>query len=487
MITQIYPDWFDFTLANNLNAPLLDSFSKNSDLLNFGNPTFEALYCNNYSYNHKTDLFLFDSFKPESQASDIIKYKKINTILNKLSIENTNQKRIKEYVTKKINLENTMKNITRTKQIRIYPTEKQDIILKKWMIELEKCYNKCVDLYNSNSRLFESKDVKRIKLQIFNILYGDLEKPAPYDSLTDEIRKFCSNLKSCETNLKNKNIKKFEMKHINKRKTENTFYIPKTSVANNGFYVRLLGKMEGMENINEVLMDCTITYNKKYNTYRINIPCSIKRKDIKNEKRESVCAIDPGEATFVSYCGENSFGDIGIYMRKIISKKLNEISKMQKILAKKKNKNGKKLKSRCKIKNRIQKIYERIKNLVKELHNKTALYLCKKYDTIMIPEFKTQNMLKKRDKKYYNKLKEEKGEKEMRKELRKATKIRRMNKKSKAVLNMLSHYKFRQHLANKGDEYGCKIRIVTEEETTMTCTFCGTKGNYKIEGRIREM
>jgi len=74
----------------------------------------------------------------------------------------------------------------------------------------------------------------------------------------------------------------------------------------------------------------------------------------------------------------------------------------------------------------------------------------------------------------------------MRKELREVTKKRRMNKKSKAVLNMLSHYRFRQHLVNKGNEYGCEIETVTEEETTMTCTFCGTKGNYNIEGRMRE-
>lgn len=477
--------WFNFNLASRLNAPISGSFIDSNKLVNFGNSIFESKYCKNYEYTNKTKLFKIEPFKPEPQVAELKNYKKINTLLEKLKKEGTNEKRIKEYTTKKEKLETTMKKITRTKQITIYPTHVQTEIIKNWTKEAIKCYNKCVDIYNENKEFFIKKDYKKLKIEIFKMLYGENNKGAPYDLLTDEIRKFCGNLKSCETNLKEGNIKQFKMKHINERKTEITFFVPKSAIKNNGFYVTHLGKMKGMENI-EASMDCTITHNKKSNSYRINIPSAIDRKEIKT-KRESVCAIDPGEATFISYCGENTFGDIGIYMRKIISTKLSEISKIQKVLAKKKNRNGEKIRNRSKLKNKIQKTYEYIKNIVKELHNKTALYLVKKYKKIMIPEFKTQGMLKKRyTKKYFNKLKEEKGEEEMKKELRKVTKMKRMNGKSKAVLNQLSHYKFRQHLINKGNEYGCEIKVVTEEETTMTCTFCGTKGEYKIEGRIRE-
>jgi hypothetical protein len=164
--SPILADWFNFNLGNNLNAPVLGSFNKITDLINFGNPKFEALYCNNYLYDNKTDLFVFDSFKPDPQKSEITKYKKINTTLDKLLKENVNQKRIKEYTTKKANLENNMQKITRTKQFSIYPTDEQDIILKKWMVELEKCYNKCVDLYNKKPKLFESKNAKDVKLYI---------------------------------------------------------------------------------------------------------------------------------------------------------------------------------------------------------------------------------------------------------------------------------------------------------------------------------
>jgi len=36
---------------------------------------------------------------------------------------------------------------------------------------------------------------------------------------------------------------------------------------------------------------------------------------------------------------------------------------------------------------------KKIRNKVKELHNQTALYLCRNYKRIMVPEFKTQPMI----------------------------------------------------------------------------------------------
>jgi hypothetical protein len=55
------------------------------------------------------------------------------------------------------------------------------------------------------------------------------------------------------------------------------------------------------------------------------------------------------------------------------------------------------------------------------------------------------------------------------------------NKRVKFVMQMLSHYKFRQHLKNKCNEYGCEMIVVTEEYTSKTCTNCG-----KIENNFRK-
>lgn len=61
------------------------------------------------------------------------------------------------------------------------------------------------------------------------------------------------------------------------------------------------------------------------------------------------------------------------------------------------------------------------------------------------------------------------------------TRRSRLNKRVKFVMQMLSHYKFRQHLKNKCNEYGCEMIIVTEEYTSKTCTNCGKIENNFIK------
>ena len=200
-------------------------------------------------------------------------------------------------------------------------------------------------------------------------------------------------------------------------------------------------------------------------------------------EREAVVGLDEGEVIFFAYHGENSFGEIGKGMRRIILEELGKIEKMQKILGKNKNKKGAIIKNKKKIMMKIQKRYDRIHNVVKELHNKAALFLCQNYERILLPEFKTQDMMRKRKytKAYYRKVKEEQGEEVMREELRRTTKRKRLNKKVKKVLNMLSHYRFKQHLINKENEYGCVVDTeVSEYGMTMTCTKCECE-QYSLE------
>jgi transposase len=109
-----------------------------------------------------------------------------------------------------------------------------------------------------------------------------------------------------------------------------TIFIPKTAIKNGAIYSSHLKKMKGLEKIDSVDRDCTLTYSKKRRKFWLNVPMVEKKVEIKN--REPVCAIDPGEATFISFCGENTFGDIGIYMRNRILKERDKIGQLQKIL-----------------------------------------------------------------------------------------------------------------------------------------------------------
>ncbi len=61
--------------------------------------------------------------------------------------------------------------------------------------------------------------------------------------------------------------------------------------------------------------------------------------------------------------------------------------------------------------------------------------------------------------------------------LKEVKKVNRLNRKVKYVLLSQSHYKFKQHLINKCNEYGCEIEIVTEEYTSVACSKCGIISN----------
>ena len=105
----------------------------------------------------------------------------------------------------------------------------------------------------------------------------------------------------------------------------------------------------------------------------------------------------------------------------------------------------------------------------------------------MIPEFETQNMIsdnKDLKNKIKNKIEEIKNGQNVKQELKKYSRIRRLNGRVKFVLNNLSHYGFRQHLTNKCSEYGCELIKVTEEYTSQICPLCG-KADKTYEGRIK--
>jgi transposase len=84
---------------------------------------------------------------------------------------------------------------------------------------------------------------------------------------------------------------------------------------------------------------------------------------------------------------------------------------------------------------------------------------------------KNKEEMKKKVKENIIKIKDDKNK------IREYTKKCRLNGRVKFVLNMLSHYKFRQQLLNKSQEHGCKVDVITEEFTSQCCGKCGKLSN----------
>jgi len=299
-----------------------------------------------------------------------------NIVYSMINIDNALKKfnkKVKQIIKKELSLEKSnnafnilgnelekdfsnYKKIIKTYKYEIQFTNEQKNILKLWFNECNKVYNKCVELYNKNSKNFKL-NYKKTKLEIFKIIYGENKKSAPYDMLTDEVRIFCSNIKSCLTNLVEKNINHFNITERNNSKQQ-SILIPKKSISKSGIFISLLGNIKDFDkkiDINKIGCDSRLIFNKETNKYFLCIPEYQNMKEIYN--RKPIIALDPGEKNFMSYYSLSEYGKIGINMRKPILNLRTKISKYQRALKKKVNKNKLKLRNKTKLKKKINKKY----------------------------------------------------------------------------------------------------------------------------------
>ena len=87
-----------------------------------------------------------------------------------------------------------------------------------------------------------------------------------------------------------------------------------------------------------------------------------------------------------------------------------------------------------------------MKNDRDELHNKLNLFIVRKYERILIPDFSSKKVSS-------NELD--------------------LNPMTKRVLDQLSHYKMRERLKGKCEEYSSMYIVADESYTTQTCGNCG--------------
>lgn len=306
---------------------------------------------------------------------------------------------------------------------------------------------KIINLFDKNESF--SNEIKDISDE--NKLLKKISKPIPYDVITDELLRFCSNLKSCKTNIENGHQTHFEMKRKDYNRNYRSILLPKKAISKKGIFYKILGEMgdnynDAILNLldeNKINSDCRLTYDRTSDVFTILFP-TIEDKIIVQD-REKFAALDPGEKIFQAFFGEKSCGIICENIRELILKFRGRIDKLKSILSGGKNRKGKKLKRRKLLRKRMHKLEKKMSNIIDDMHKKTALFLCNNYDKVLIPQFYTQDM---------------------------AT-TRKLGRKVNYSLLRLGHCKFKQHLKTKGQQYGCKIYDVTEEYTSQCCGKCG--------------
>ena len=98
-----------------------------------------------------------------------------------------------------------------------------------------------------------------------------------------------------------------------------------------------------------------------------------------------------------------------------------------------------KSRTRRNIRKRQSLLTTKIKDIVTDLHWKSADFLCKNFETIVLPKFE----------------------------------VKQMNRKTTRRMLILSHYKFKEKLRYKCKQYNRNLIEVNESYTSKTCGQCG--------------
>lgn len=100
----------------------------------------------------------------------------------------------------------------------------------------------------------------------------------------------------------------------------------------------------------------------------------------------------------------------------------------------------------------------RIRRLVDDVHHRLARWLCENYRVVLLPEFRTSEMVMRWDERK-----------------RKSRKRRLINSKTARAMLTWGHFRFRQHLIHKVREFpSCRVIICDEVYTSKTCGRCGS-------------
>jgi putative transposase len=277
---------------------------------------------------------------------------------------------------------------------------------------------------------------------IINPIINTWEIETPKEIRATSVKDVVNAYKTSFGNLKNGNIDKFDISFKSKRKKNDSIGIQNSSAnIKDGvlkIYPLTLGKdgvrlgkrnKKKFKNL-KIDHDCRLQFDGCYYYLCIPVPAKKFEKDDGN----NILSLDPGVRTFMT--GYDPSGKIIEY--NLQKDKISRITNTIDFLNKKKSN---KLKRRKKTRKLI--------NIIDDLHWRTINDLTQNYNIILLPEFESQEMVK-----------------------------RSSNKKMNRGMNILSHFKFKTRLKYKINCFkNTKLYNVTEEYTSKTCTKCGNIKN----------
>jgi len=368
----------------------------------------------------------------------------------------------------------------RTLKLRIFPNQNQKETLQLMFSQFRWYYNAILEVTNDyfddilqkkKYSLYSLRDLLRkheyTETIAGNVIFKELvyneeknEFPLPpwwVDSGVHNriprgaVCKFTSSLNSTISNFRNGNCKMFEMKCMSKKSFTEYLHFEDKSFPS---FIRQIDSKYWFTTPDrrrvhipysdiESQKGLEVIYEKETGRYFLHVPVErdwFPQEDRRREnqarfmtKGDRVIALDPGVRKFlVGYDPQGKCYIIGEGAQKRLVSLLKKVDL----------ENSGTIERR-----RVFLLWKQIKNLVSELHWKVSSFLVENYDTILLPDFRIKQMVKKG---------------------------KPLGKMTKRLLNMFSFYKFKEKLQYKCNTYGKKLLIVDESYTSCTCGVCGT-------------
>lgn len=322
--------------------------------------------------------------------------------------------------------------LLKSRKIYLRLTHVQKILIRQWFGVARFVYNQTLELLRDG---VIKANWKAIKGSILNSL-PDWCKDTPYQIKSIAIKDACKAVSNAKLKYKQSGVVS-RVNFKSRKSPKQSCYVPSAAVTEKGIYHTILGEVKFTEALPKNFGDCRLVC--VYGDYYLTLPLESLQLETENQGR--VVALDPGIRTFLTFYSETSFGWLGKDANIKIQKLCFKLDELCSVISKSTGPIKRRLK---KATNRIR---AKIKNLVSELHKKSAKFLVDNFDVILLPTFETSQMAKK-------------GK-------------RRIRSKSVRQMLTLSHYQFKQFIKHKAFEHNKVVLDVNEAYTSKTVSWTG--------------
>lgn len=334
--------------------------------------------------------------------------------------------------------------VRKSRKIRIYPDANQRATLGQWFGAARWFYNATIELLTTGDN--PPNAVKReIRARVMADA-PDWAKDVPREVKVGAIFDACRAASAVKKANKGKTGADglANARFRSRKNPTQSFSVQANCYSNAGVYTTKLGAMRLAERLPESETPQSIArLSRRGGRWFLSAPYDEKARTSLSESQAGMVALDMGVRTFATFYADDGAGKVGDGDFGRIQRLCARLDDLLSRIALRRNRGGR-VRSMRRAADRLR---WRIRDLVDELHKRTADRLTRRFAVIAIGDLQTSRLSAKAN--------------------------RRLRRKSVRAMLTWAHYRFRRHLIRKAAERGVRVLIVNEARTSKTCSNCG--------------